>query len=672
MSNESGVRGRCQPAPAQFTSTQSMICSRNGMRSGVCRALVCALMMYVGNATLAARANPPVLLTEATSTRAVALESVTFHREPFAPTSRAPWGREQRTRIMLFAMNLALPAGVPPTAVTADAEDATRRHYDLTVEYVGKVPGQVWMSAVILRLSDDLGDVGDVLVRITYQGQSSNRVRVGIGHIGGGLPDDQSPYVLEFDGSPQTVDYGYFWNEGDNLGHFFWEFWAMPGYNAGATYLLSDGYGGAHALLFGFAYFGFEESRYSLYGNIYDGTNIITYSSDEGPAPNEWGHFAVGWDGAYIVTYLNGVPVGRTAFAGPRRTPGFPGGGGRLLIGGSDHNNLDGRIAQVRGYEGSNPREDPAALGSHSTLASFIPQTIFASGGNLLSNFFRPSLHVADLSPGHNGSQHVGRLRGTLYPYGVLGECPDCPLPQFVVDPTAPGFSNETASTQPSVSVEAPSPVPSGAHIFDSFSRRNSTYTLGGSGGLGSTEGGTAGVQAWQMSQPSLTLMPFGILNGRAVLLANGTCSAWVPTGSTTGNLDVRVDRRAGTWGSGIHTGLSFRVIDGSNFFFAYTSDANDNPSGPKVLNVGYYSAGNRTDLTRNVQMPTNWTTLRVVTRNTGIIDVYADGSLMYSTSNVLMATAIGAGIYNHQTGSGLANRWDNFTVFDALQLRLF
>ncbi|MDQ3258632.1 MAG: LamG domain-containing protein [Acidobacteriota bacterium] len=630
-------------------------------------------MMYVGSATLAARVNPPVLLTEATSTRAVALESVTFHREPFAPTSRAPWDREQRTRIILFAMNLSLPAGVPATAVTAIAEDATRRRYDLTVEYVGKVPGQVWMSAVILKLSDDLGDVGDVLVRITYQGQSSNRVRVGIGHIGGGPPDDLSPFVLEFDGSPQTVDYGYFWNEGDNLGRFFWEFWAMPGFNAGATYLLSDGYGGAHALLFGFAYFGFEESRYSLYGNIYDGANTTTFSSDEGPAPNEWGHFAVGWDGAYIVTYLNGVPVGRTAFAGPRRTPGFPGGGGRLLIGGSDHNNLDGRIAQVRGYEGSNPREDPAVPGSRLPLASFVPQTIFASGGNLLSNFFRPSLHIADLSLGHNGSQHVGRLRGTLFPYGLLSECPDCPLPQFVIDPTAPGFSNGTASTQASASVDAPLPVPSGAQVFDSFSRTNSTYALGGSGGLGSTEGGTAGVRAWQMSQPSSTLKPFGILNGRAVLLANGTCSAWVQTSSTTGNLDVRVDRRAGTtWGSGIHTGLSFRVIDSSNFFFAYTSDASDNPSGPKVLNVGYYSAGARTDLTRNVPMPTEWTTLRVVTRTTGSIDVYIDGSLIYSTGNVLMATATGAGIYNHQAGSGLVNRWDNFTIFDAPQLRLF
>ncbi len=57
--------------------------------------------------------------------------------------------------------------------------------------------------------------------------------------------------VLEFDGTPKSVDYGNFWPGFTNLGHFFWEFWSMPGNNAGATYLLSDGYGGLHALLFG-------------------------------------------------------------------------------------------------------------------------------------------------------------------------------------------------------------------------------------------------------------------------------------------------------------------------------------------------------------------------------------------------------------------------------------
>jgi len=91
---------------------------------------------------------------------------------------------------MLFATNLSLNPGEEAAAVTGDAEDASHAHYPLTVEYVGAVTGFEWMSSVVVRLNDTLGDVGDVLVGITLHGATSNRVRVGIGHIGGGPPDD--------------------------------------------------------------------------------------------------------------------------------------------------------------------------------------------------------------------------------------------------------------------------------------------------------------------------------------------------------------------------------------------------------------------------------------------------------------------------------------------------
>jgi hypothetical protein len=39
-------------------------------------------------------------------------------------------------------------------------------------------------------LNEDLGDAGDVLLRVSYHGSASNRVRLGIGHVGGGLVDD--------------------------------------------------------------------------------------------------------------------------------------------------------------------------------------------------------------------------------------------------------------------------------------------------------------------------------------------------------------------------------------------------------------------------------------------------------------------------------------------------
>ena len=132
----------------------------------------------------------PLLLAAANSTRAIGLEPVTFLAEPFSPTKSLFYGGDNRTRVMLFATELGLLPGEGAAAVTAEAEDATHTRYPLTVEYVGSVPGFALMTAIIVRLNDNLGDVGDVLVRVTAHGLRSNRVRIGIGHLGGGPPDD--------------------------------------------------------------------------------------------------------------------------------------------------------------------------------------------------------------------------------------------------------------------------------------------------------------------------------------------------------------------------------------------------------------------------------------------------------------------------------------------------
>jgi hypothetical protein len=88
-------------------------------------------------------------------------------------------------------------------------------------------------------------------------------------------------------------------------------------------------------------------------------------------------------------------------------------------------------------------------------------------------------------------------------------------------------------------------------------------------------------------------------------------------------------------------------------------------PSAPKTLSVGYYQTGVRTALVSNISMPAgSWRTLRIVTLQTGSINVYADRTLVYSTSNPLFVNATGAGLFNNVAGLALTNRWDNFTVF--------
>lgn len=308
----------------------------------------------------------------------------------------------------------------------------------------------------------------------------------------------------------------------------------------------------------------------------------------------------------------------------------------------------------MRGYEDSNPREVRST-----TESSFTPETIFSRDGNLLSYYFRPAQKIADLSFGYHDMTHVGVPRGTTA--GVLFDCGDCPAPRFVIDSTAPNFPANTPPNQ--VNVATPALIPGNARIFDSFGRANSTYLFAAKGGLGSTEGGTAGQQDWPSTQDLTQHKSFAILNGVAVLLGDETSIAWVPTNSTSGNLNIQVNRRTGSWGSGISTGLGFRVVDNNNYFFANTSG---DSSAMQSLSVGYYLNGQRTNLVTGVTMPSSWTTLGVVTMNSGSIKVYADGTLIYSTINTVMAEAARAGLYNDAPNLALINRWDNFAVYDA------
>ena len=132
----------------------------------------------------------PILVSEETTTRAIALDSVMQLREPFQATSPVIWGVDGRTRVTLFVMNFSLNAGENISILTADAEDASHRIYQLGVEAVNIVPNQPWLTAITVRLHNDMGDLGDVLIRVAARGVFSNRVRLAIGHVGSGPPDD--------------------------------------------------------------------------------------------------------------------------------------------------------------------------------------------------------------------------------------------------------------------------------------------------------------------------------------------------------------------------------------------------------------------------------------------------------------------------------------------------
>jgi uncharacterized protein GlcG (DUF336 family) len=138
-----------------------------------------------------AQSAAPVLVSHEDSTRAISFESVTRQHEPFSTIAPVRFGTDNLTRVMLFAMNLTLQIGDTVASVSVEAEDSAHRVYLLPVEYIGAVPDQPWATSVVVRLSDEMNDVGDVFVKLSYRGLASNRVRVALGYVGGGLPDDQ-------------------------------------------------------------------------------------------------------------------------------------------------------------------------------------------------------------------------------------------------------------------------------------------------------------------------------------------------------------------------------------------------------------------------------------------------------------------------------------------------
>ncbi len=174
-----------------------------------------ALLMVIGGCLSSIWAAPktPRLVSQSTSTRAVALESVTMVAEPFPVTAPIPFSTDTRTRIIIFAMDVELLGTVggrdfseSVNSFTADAQDANGKLYSLRVEHASRVPAFPGITMFIVRLADDMGDVGDVLLRLNLRGMGSNRVRVAIGHMGGGPPDDGGAVPTPAPTTPAPAD----------------------------------------------------------------------------------------------------------------------------------------------------------------------------------------------------------------------------------------------------------------------------------------------------------------------------------------------------------------------------------------------------------------------------------------------------------------------------------
>jgi hypothetical protein len=126
----------------------------------------------------------PILYFDASSQRAIALDTMTLVREPFASINPDYLGTDKQTRISIFSLNLILEPGL---VVTAQAIDNQQVVYQLPVEFVGNVPGfnalfpqEPFLTQIVLKLPEGIVNAGDLQVSITTRGKTSNKVLVAV------------------------------------------------------------------------------------------------------------------------------------------------------------------------------------------------------------------------------------------------------------------------------------------------------------------------------------------------------------------------------------------------------------------------------------------------------------------------------------------------------------
>ena len=119
----------------------------------------------------------PLIVTEETTGRAVALDSVTLMGEPFPLTTTHNLSSDQRTRVVLFASGIDL---MPNESINVQIEDLLNRSYPLVVEDVRKVPNFDWLTQIVVQLPDSIDLEGDYRISLTFRGTTGNKASISI------------------------------------------------------------------------------------------------------------------------------------------------------------------------------------------------------------------------------------------------------------------------------------------------------------------------------------------------------------------------------------------------------------------------------------------------------------------------------------------------------------
>lgn len=136
----------------------------------------------------------PVLLSQSNSLRALATTKTNVSRRDLAKLGNQIF--RPSSKVTLFVANLDLMPGEGANAFRVYVEDENGRRFRFPALDIRPVAGQPEIYALTILLNDELGFwqrpefENDVKVGIAWRGLASNRVRLGIGGIGGPIKDD--------------------------------------------------------------------------------------------------------------------------------------------------------------------------------------------------------------------------------------------------------------------------------------------------------------------------------------------------------------------------------------------------------------------------------------------------------------------------------------------------
>jgi hypothetical protein len=145
----------------------------------------------------------PILISEANSTRAF----VTVPNARRGANSSVKIVNPARQNVVTFYLTNVkdLLEDEGATAFRVEFQDANYYRYPLEIVSFERTQERKNVYALSVRVGG-IGDLGDVLVRVTWRGMSSNRCRLSVGFEGGRIQDDEgaSPTPMPVTDAPTS------------------------------------------------------------------------------------------------------------------------------------------------------------------------------------------------------------------------------------------------------------------------------------------------------------------------------------------------------------------------------------------------------------------------------------------------------------------------------------